>query len=355
MPRPTPRRAFTLIELLVVIAIIAILIGLLLPAVQKVREAAARSTCSNNLKQCVLGLHNYEGVYQSLPPGDAMVGTNGTWAHYLLPYIEQQNLFAGLVNLGAASGSSAPAFNAATFGGNPIGNAQVAQANLKTYSCPSEPNAAGTKVNNPVTGQPYGYGNYAVNFGNTHRTQDFRQNPFTQAVVGNQKFAGAPFTYTFNNATTNKPHKPRAYPFNAVTDGLSNTLFLAETLQGVTAGTLTEYRGLIWYGPGASSPPSPRPTARRPTRSSSPTTATPSPSRGCRAPRGRTGHWRRGASTPAASTPPSATAASASSRAALPPWRGACTARRRTGRWCRSNPADAHGNRSWPSRRSCGI
>jgi prepilin-type N-terminal cleavage/methylation domain-containing protein len=147
--RLASRKGFTLIELLVVIAIIGVLIGLLLPAVQKVREAAARIQCTNNYKQLGLAVHNYANTYNNVPPlytyAVATTPRNtASMLFFLLPYIEQQNLY----NLGTPAGNPA-------FVGNYTfrsGKVPVRSTVVMTFICPSDPSEPGFIDNNQAGG-----------------------------------------------------------------------------------------------------------------------------------------------------------------------------------------------------------
>ena len=211
------RRGFTLIELLVVIAIIAVLIGLLLPAVQKVREAAARSQCSNNLKQIGLAFMNYESAYGYLPragsDGPSVTCCSGdtrtewSWLYQITPYVEQQNIY-----------------------NNPDDNV-VAHTPTKIYYCPTR--------RAPVVYSNGARSDYAGNGGETM----WGSTGYGHTGVLVRTWASLPLTNP-------SPSLMQTRRLNDVMDGLSNTVMVGEKQLNLTVLGKAGGDNERWNNPG---------------------------------------------------------------------------------------------------------
>jgi prepilin-type N-terminal cleavage/methylation domain-containing protein len=223
------RRGFTLIELLVVIAIIAVLISLLLPAVQMVREAAARAQCGNNMRQLGLALHNCNDTAHHLPPALGWFPTSrpaasagwGTFFFHLLPYLEQQNLYR----------------SAATTGPNPLGESPgpgqvyysgafgvdtpsfIGARPLAVLVCPSDPTTPDGPYTDVLFGRQWATSSYAGNF------LVFGQVDATFNVIGYQGASSIPASFP---------------------DGTSGTLAFAERYAVCVSDALNLPRACLW-------------------------------------------------------------------------------------------------------------
>jgi prepilin-type N-terminal cleavage/methylation domain-containing protein/prepilin-type processing-associated H-X9-DG protein len=230
--RDPQRQGFTLIEMLVVIAVIGVLMGLLVPAVQNVREAASRTTCANNLKQIGLALHSYHDRKKQFPPGyvdgnmdpdstpDNDVGPGWGWASFLLPYLDQNNVYSQI------DFSQAVGFGV---------NVQISRTPLAVYQCPSDPYQQAFPVydssfTNPIA--TVAHSNYVGCNGWEECFNGAGGNP--QPGVGADSLSGL-----YGPAGRGVFYRNSRANIASVTDGLSNTIFVGERSSNHSPSTWT--------------------------------------------------------------------------------------------------------------------